>query len=71
MIGEEHSDSVTTMTVSHTWKLVNGMYIRDRTEINSVEKINGRDHPSHTTITFANVHLNAPALAPVTTTVTP
>ncbi len=64
LIGEEHTDSVATVMVNHTWKLVNGVYLRDRTDINTVERIRGRDRPSHTTLTFLNVRLNAPALAP-------
>lgn len=71
LIGEEHADSATTMRVNHTWKLVNGVYVRYRTEINTVEKVRGRDRSSHTTLTFLNVRLNAPALAPLPTTGTP
>jgi len=71
LIGEEHTDSTTTMTVNHTWKLVNGVYVRDRTEISTAEKIRGRVRPSHTTLTFLNVRLNASAIAPLPTTATP
>lgn len=60
LVGEEHRGPDGITAARHRWRRDGGGYVRERTEIETTERVGGRDVTSRATVLFQNVRVANP-----------